>query len=152
MVTQACIQSHYQGHPINIEQGGWKSGNWVHTRWTYADTGEETQYPSARPCKSCNKHSTLGTDHYSQGPYHDACIVELPGVSSACCGHGVDPPHVVIEFVREVLRFPTGTPGDDIRAIVVEYHRTGKIPAWVSVEPFSGAEYVSNAVSDPQYV
>ncbi|HUX17139.1 MAG TPA: hypothetical protein VMW52_11750, partial [Phycisphaerae bacterium] len=36
-----------------------------------------------RPCRRCNRRPT------PEG--HDACLGKLPGVISACCGHGVEP-------------------------------------------------------------
>lgn len=51
-------------------------------RWVYADTGKACWGPNdRRPCKKCGKEPT------AEG--HDACLGILPGVASACCGHGV---------------------------------------------------------------
>lgn len=47
--------------------------------WFYADTGESTA--ESRACIKCNNFAT------KEG--HDPCIVNLPGVQFACCGHGI---------------------------------------------------------------
>jgi len=61
--------------------GGWKVV-WRHElgEWVCADT-LESYNTTERPCKHCGKHAT------EEG--HDACLGTLPGVRSACCGHGV---------------------------------------------------------------
>ena len=40
-----------------------------------------------RPCKRCNQFPT------PEGYAH--CLGKLPGVSSACCGHGVEKPYAM---------------------------------------------------------
>jgi hypothetical protein len=44
------------------------------------DNGESTDTP--RPCPRCKKYQT------KEG--HDPCLSNLPGVESACCGHGIN--------------------------------------------------------------
>lgn len=56
---------------------------WDGTTWRYLDDQPAT---TERPCVSCG----VLTD----GP--DPCLGVLPGVSSACCGHGVEEPYVVM--------------------------------------------------------
>lgn len=51
-------------------------------QWIYADTlkpcwGKDDR----RPCKRCGEEPT------PEG--HDACLGTIPGVATACCGHGV---------------------------------------------------------------
>jgi hypothetical protein len=47
----------------------------------YKDNGNSTAETwKERPCGHCGKHNT--------DKDHDACLVELPGVLNACCGHG----------------------------------------------------------------
>ena len=53
--------------------------------WRYADTGGLCL--GLRPCKRCGRKPT------PEG--HDACIGTLDGVTSACCGHGVERGYVV---------------------------------------------------------
>lgn len=60
----------------------------------YCDTGElvysiENGFRDNRPCTYCEKLPT------PEG--YDACIGFLPGVESACCGHGVSYSYVVWE-------------------------------------------------------
>lgn len=62
-------ESYLNGHRIEF------SGR----EWTYVDTGKPT-INSKRACGKCNKWPVND---------HDACIVDLPGVMNACCGHGV---------------------------------------------------------------
>ena len=70
---------HMRGHRVH----------WDGTTWRYDDGTEAT---TERPCVSCG--ATAAPD----GP--DPCLGVLPGVSSACCGHGVEAPYVV------TARFP----------------------------------------------
>ncbi len=51
-------------------------------KWVYADNGKPAD--DSRACPRCARRPT------AQG--HDACLGHLPGVRSACCGHGVDEP------------------------------------------------------------
>ena len=48
--------------------------------WRYADTGEV--FDHERPCTFCHLLPT------PEG--YDACLGELPGAISACCGHRVE--------------------------------------------------------------
>jgi hypothetical protein len=64
-------RSYERGHEIIYKDG-----------WVYADTGEPIK---ARPCIRCKRMPVDG---------HDACLGHIPGVSSACCGHGVEPGYV----------------------------------------------------------
>lgn len=68
MITAYC-----RGHKII-----WNKGNWF-----FADTKEPFKEPfkDKRPCKKCGKMPT------KEG--YDACLGYIPGVSAACCGHGV---------------------------------------------------------------
>lgn len=53
--------------------------------WVYADNGQPVD--DLRPCPKCGEMPT------AEG--YDACLGFVHGVSSACCGHGVDPPYQV---------------------------------------------------------
>ncbi len=72
--------SHARGHPIYWDGQGWR----------YAD--DDSYCPPSggyeRPCVKCGLQPT-GT----QTP--DPCLGELPGVVSACCGHGLEEPWMV---------------------------------------------------------
>lgn len=64
-------KSYSRGHEIiNTEHG-----------WVYEDNGKSIEIE--RPCVRCKKMTTK--DGY------DACLGKINGVSSACCGHGVEP-------------------------------------------------------------
>lgn len=54
--------------------------------WRYSDDNTLLN-ENTRPCKRCGQYPT------SEG--YDACLGKIEGVSSACCGHGVDPPYFV---------------------------------------------------------
>lgn len=56
----------------------------------YRDTDEPVPYgPGERRCPLCGEMPT------PEG--HDPCIANLPGVTAACCGHGVEPGYVTFE-------------------------------------------------------
>ena len=57
----------------------YKNDAWVYEDGTPADID--------RPCKKCGKMPT------KEG--YDACLGYVEGVSSACCGHGVEEPYVI---------------------------------------------------------
>lgn len=61
--------------------------------WRYCDNHKLVD-DEERPCKRCGRMPT------AEG--HDACLGHLDGVKSACCGHGVERPYVVID--KEKMR------------------------------------------------
>lgn len=65
--------SYDRGHPTHYDGIAWR----------FDDTGETAD--GSRVCVRCGRQPTL------EG--HDACLGSLPGVISACCGHGVEPPY-----------------------------------------------------------
>ncbi len=60
--------------------------NHIKKRWEFED-GVPTD--DNRPCIRCNKPPT------EEG--YDACLGYLPGVFSACCGHGISEPILITE-------------------------------------------------------
>jgi len=70
-------------------------------KYVYTDTREDISIK--RPCPKCGKYPT------EEG--HDPCIVTLPNVIAACCGHGVEEPyiytedHQYIEGKEDVMRY-----------------------------------------------
>lgn len=65
-------RSKMNGHDIE-----YVSGDWV-----YSDTKESTMTQhGTRSCSHCKQYCT------PEG--HDACLGTLPGVTNACCGHGI---------------------------------------------------------------
>jgi len=75
------ITAYERGHPVYFKDG----------RIYYRDTDEEVDFDKARPCPRCGRLPT------PEG--HDACLGTLPGVKSACCGHGVTEPILIPELV-----------------------------------------------------
>ena len=53
----------------------------IEVDWCYQDTGEIVN-DNERDCVRCNKPPT------EEG--YDACLGYIEGVTSACCGHGVE--------------------------------------------------------------
>lgn len=53
--------------------------------WRYVDNNQI--HDDSRPCKRCGRMPT------AEG--YDACLGYIDGVTSACCGHGVEEPYFV---------------------------------------------------------
>ena len=80
--------SYFRGHKIVYDS--------VKRFWVYEDTGERAEVGvEVRPCKKCGR-----TFEGSNPGDADPCLGELPGVDSACCGHG--------ERDRSYIRFNNG--------------------------------------------
>ena len=86
---------HFFGHAVEIDPERPKRTPRSWERYRYVDTKEPVDFKKPRPCKLC------GLERTAEG--HDPCIANLPGVKSACCGHGVSDSHVVLNDGR-VLR------------------------------------------------
>ena len=56
------------------------------TNWRFTDTNEIDN--KTRACKRCGKVPT------AEG--YDACLGHIEGATSACCGHGVAEPYMVV--------------------------------------------------------
>ena len=69
------VTSHSRGHKIYYD------GN----NWRYVDNNKILD--EMRPCKRCGRIPT------KEG--YDACLGHIEGAISACCGHGVEEPHIV---------------------------------------------------------
>lgn len=74
---------------------------WRGDGWRYADNGQPIT--GTRICVRCHRPP------HSDG--RDACMSFMPGVASACCGHGVTPP-----FRVEALTGSKEAEGVDIDA------------------------------------
>ena len=81
-----------RGHRVNVLENGDQ---------VFDDSGKF--YNRQRPCRRCGRSPT------AEG--YDACIGYLPGVFSACCGHGqeesycvMDDGHSTIRNLQEVMR------------------------------------------------
>jgi len=68
---------------------GYQSGHKIiyNGYWLYADA--MTSISVARPCVRCGKLPT------KEG--YDACLGHIEGALSACCGHGVHAPILIME-------------------------------------------------------
>ncbi|MHB8896921.1 MAG: hypothetical protein ACYC99_17340 [Candidatus Geothermincolia bacterium] len=88
------VTATWHGREIIYTPGGWAMDGQVfikaHMRGHFFEVGEEgcffrdgAPWDVRRPCKRCGRPPT------PEG--HDACLGHLPGVRSACCGHGVTP-------------------------------------------------------------
>ena len=67
-------RSHHRGHRMYYDE---KS-----EMWKYEDDNTlVSECWKKRPCGECGKNFTKNG--------HDPCIASLPGVTNACCGHGV---------------------------------------------------------------
>lgn len=55
----------------------------------YADTGNLVSAEPSRPCPRCGHCRLPGGE--------DACLGHMPGVTGACCGHGVQEGYVLYE-------------------------------------------------------
>lgn len=64
-----------RGHAIVFKKG----------QWVYQDNGQPINVE--RPCKRCGNMPT------KEG--HDFCLGNIPGVISACCGHGAGKGYLV---------------------------------------------------------
>lgn len=63
--------------------------DWQAHVWRYADNGMAVpSYPAhERPCAHCGLPPTPAGE--------DGCLGHIPGVTSACCGHGVEKGYIV---------------------------------------------------------
>jgi hypothetical protein len=70
-------------HSCDIDRMSEEERTCLDGHWIYEDTGERLPATGGeiRPCKKCGKLFPLGEG--------DPCLGVLPGVNSACCGHGV---------------------------------------------------------------
>jgi len=73
----SIIHAHTRGNDIY-----YINGIWVYTDGTPMDKEE-------RPCTRCGRMPT------KEG--YDACLGYIPGATSACCGHGVSDPIMMVE-------------------------------------------------------
>jgi len=78
------VTSHIRGWPIIFKDG----------KWVYADIGEDVFI--VRPCKRCGQWPT------KEG--YDACLGHIPGAKSACCGHGVTKPFIMMSAKKMIAK------------------------------------------------
>jgi len=70
------MTSYNRGHPIEYLNG----------QWVYSDI----KVPIDREERSCARCGRLPT---TEG--YDTCLGHIPGVISACCGHGVEESYIM---------------------------------------------------------
>lgn len=75
------IISHSRGHEIYYDG----------KHWRYTDNNQIED--DARACNRCGRMPT------AEG--YDACLGHIDGVTSACCGHGVEDGHEVKEMTND---------------------------------------------------
>lgn len=74
------ITAYSRGHEIYFDGQDWR----------YTD--DNTIENDSRPCKRCGRMANAdGSDH---------CIGHIEGAKSACCGHGIEEPYVVMEETK----------------------------------------------------
>lgn len=74
----------------------WHNGNevfYINEKWVHTDGSDGYNY---KPCPVCGKLP------HDDG--RDACLQKIPGVTSACCGHGIEGLAVVVFENGEVIR------------------------------------------------
>ncbi len=76
-------RSYLRGHVIYCNDG---------MNWLYID--DDSSADVERPCARCGRMPT------PEG--YDACIGYVEGATSACCGHGVGEPFVIMEDEKDV--------------------------------------------------
>jgi hypothetical protein len=69
------ITGHKRGHPVVFDDDHWRYEDGV-----LASAQE-------RPCVKCGDTAEPG------GP--DPCLGLIPGIASACCGHGIEPGYAI---------------------------------------------------------
>ena len=72
--------SHLRGNPIEYDK-----------RWVYSD--DKSPISVERPCVRCGRMPT------PEG--YDACLGHIESATSACCGHGVVAPILIMESKYE---------------------------------------------------
>ena len=71
--------SHLRGNPIEYDN----------KRWVYSD--DKSPISVQHPCTRCGEMPT------KEG--YDACLGHIEGAESACCGHGVVAPILIMESI-----------------------------------------------------
>ncbi|MBK5254328.1 MAG: hypothetical protein JJE03_07740 [Peptostreptococcaceae bacterium] len=71
------IKSHSRGHEIYFDG----------VNWRYSDN--DSIEDDSRACKHCGNYPT------KEG--YDSCKGHIKGAKSACCGHGIEEPYIVMK-------------------------------------------------------
>jgi len=78
MLLSPTITSYQRGHLIEY--------NLLTKQWVYSD--DKSSIEKERPCIRCGELPT------KEG--YDTCLGHIPGLKSACCGHGVEAPYLIV--------------------------------------------------------
>lgn len=103
---QLAVERLVGGTPVNL---GYDYGHLVYApdsgEERYLDTDDPVLGSPPRPCPHCGKLPVDGCD---------ACLGRLPGVLSACCGHGVEGGYIMFKngTVIPLQRLPRRTKSD----------------------------------------
>ena len=86
------LGGYHFGHKIYVDSNEFdikEDGTRLYKTWRYDDTDEPLETACARKCPKCKKYPTKDD--------HDPCMANLPGVTYACCGHGVEEGYIQFE-------------------------------------------------------
>ena len=103
--------------------------------WRYDDTGDATY--EYRPCWACRRIPVQCDNAMCRGA-HDPCLGHLVSVTSACCGHLVEPAQVVVAIHGRKLGL--GRSDDQLQ-------EWDDDEGWVSTDNHAGIEYVKSMTS-----
>lgn len=81
------VTAYTRGHEVYYDEAA--------DTWRYADNDQPATFD--RPCTKCGEMPT------PEG--YDACLGFIPGLVSACCGHGVEEPYVMWDWRARPFRW-----------------------------------------------
>lgn len=76
---------------------GWPVYRDADGNWRWDDTEQIVSDDDLRDCPSCGKSPTWCEECEE---FHDGCTGHVPGMTSVCCGHGVDDKIAIRQFVE----------------------------------------------------
>lgn len=79
-----------RGHPLWMEADPTGKVEWENRTFHYISDDGICDKDHRRPCRRCGKAPLAGGE--------DACLGHIPGVTGACCGHGVDDPYIATAY------------------------------------------------------
>lgn len=91
MSKRKYIRSYFYGHPCHIYYGDIDERG-VYSNWRLSETDMPIKeiHPEELHCPKCGRQA-------KETNGQDPCIANLPGVTAACCGHGVEEPYVLFD-------------------------------------------------------
>lgn len=81
------VTSYFYGHAIHWDE--------IADGWRYSDNDALIDVEGKRLCPKCKRGPTKDG--------HDPCIANLPGIISACCGHGVEDGFILFEDDETII-------------------------------------------------